>query len=107
MEAIMNGLTLVTLGAALALPQQPAADISKWKMEWPAKHVLAAQPAPADVRKMAIESPAKAVIAKSTSPEFLNPKVEPGKVHWHGDLVTACEAAKKSGKPVLLFHLMG
>jgi len=36
-----------------------------------------------------------------------NPHVEPGKVHWHDDFAAACTAAKKSGKPVMLFHLMG
>jgi hypothetical protein len=36
-----------------------------------------------------------------------NPKVEPGKVKWHADFAAACEAARKSGKPVLLFQMMG
>jgi hypothetical protein len=39
--------------------------------------------------------------------DFLNPKVEPGKVKWHGDFDTACKAAAKSGRPVLLFQMMG
>lgn len=36
-----------------------------------------------------------------------NPKVEPGKVNWHVDFAAACEASQQSGKPVLLFQLLG
>lgn len=36
-----------------------------------------------------------------------NPAVAPGKVKWHSDFDTACQAAKKSGKPVLLFQMLG
>jgi hypothetical protein len=36
-----------------------------------------------------------------------NPIVQPGLVHWHKDFSAACAAAKKSGRPVLLFQLMG
>ncbi len=36
-----------------------------------------------------------------------NPAVQPGLVNWHPDFETACSASKKSGKPVLLFHLLG
>ena len=36
-----------------------------------------------------------------------NPKVQPGLVRWHADFASACAAAKNSGKPVLLFHMMG
>jgi hypothetical protein len=36
-----------------------------------------------------------------------NPKVEPGAVKWHDSLAAACAAAKKSGKPVLLFQMLG
>jgi hypothetical protein len=36
-----------------------------------------------------------------------NPKVQPGKVRWHADFTAACRAAAKSGKPVLLFQMMG
>jgi hypothetical protein len=32
---------------------------------------------------------------------------EPGKVHWHATFDAARDAAKKSGKPVLLFQMMG
>ena len=36
-----------------------------------------------------------------------NVKVAPGKVKWHKDFQMACRAAAKSGKPVLLFQMMG
>jgi hypothetical protein len=36
-----------------------------------------------------------------------NPRVEPGLVRWHASFAKAQEAARRSGKPVLLFHLMG
>ncbi len=53
---------------------------------------------------LAATTPAPAAPAKE---EFVNPKVEPGKVKWHADFDTACKAAAKSGKPVLLFQMMG
>jgi hypothetical protein len=36
-----------------------------------------------------------------------NPQVEPGKVIWHTDFAAACKASRHSGKPVLLFQLLG
>ena len=36
-----------------------------------------------------------------------NPRVEPGRVRWHPTFADAQAAARKSGKPVFLFHLMG
>jgi hypothetical protein len=36
-----------------------------------------------------------------------NPKVRPGDVKWHPDFDAACAAATKSGRPVLLFQMMG
>jgi len=41
------------------------------------------------------------------APTFENPKVAPGKVRWHANLETARAASGKSGKPVLLFQMMG
>jgi hypothetical protein len=68
--------------------------------------------APPDVGKFKIEQPAKAVVAASapapkTDNAFVNPKVEPGKVKWHATFDEACQAAAKSGKPVMLFQMMG
>ena len=36
-----------------------------------------------------------------------NPVVAPGKVQWHATTKAAFAAAKASGKPVLVFHMMG
>jgi hypothetical protein len=36
-----------------------------------------------------------------------NPRAEPGLVKWHASFADAQTAARKSGKPVLLFHMMG
>ncbi|MFL5242496.1 MAG: hypothetical protein ACJ8FY_10345 [Gemmataceae bacterium] len=64
----------------------------------------------ADVGKtVAIEPPTKAIVAakSATVIESQNPKVMPGKVKWHSNFSDACAASKKSGKPVLLFQMMG
>jgi hypothetical protein len=77
--------------------------------------IAPAQPAakPA-LGKLEIERPTEQLLAKpsnlSTVPAvetFVNPKVEPGKIHWHDSFATACTASKTSGKPVLLFQMMG
>jgi len=72
---------------------------------------LLAQAGPAprklDVRKGSIEAPTQKLIANSTNTAITNPQVEPGKVRWHRDLAAARAAAAKSGKPVLLFQMMG
>jgi hypothetical protein len=66
-----------------------------------------------DMTKSAAETPVKNTIARAArSPQratapFVNPRVAPGKIRWHASFAEACAAAKKSGKPVLLFHLMG
>jgi hypothetical protein len=39
--------------------------------------------------------------------EWQNPMVDPGRICWHRNLDEACAAARKSGKPVLLFQMMG
>ena len=71
--------------------------------------LLTASVAPAaepvrDKKKQDIEGPAKNVV-KATAE--VNPKVQPGKDNWHASFANACEAAKKSGKPVFLFQMMG
>jgi hypothetical protein len=57
--------------------------------------------------KEAVELPTKRMLAAATAPATVNPKVQPGLVGWHPDFAAACEAAKKSKKPVLLFQMMG
>ncbi|MBV9123205.1 MAG: hypothetical protein JO112_07600 [Planctomycetes bacterium] len=86
---------------------------------WTAWSVLALGSAAAqppgmrDIRKGRIESPTKTILARQSSnarpavSETANPKVEPGKVHWHATFPEACAASARSGKPVLLFQMMG
>ena len=38
---------------------------------------------------------------------FATPKIQAGAVRWHGTFEKACQAAKKSHKPVFLFQLVG
>lgn len=38
---------------------------------------------------------------------FKNPRVAPGRVNWHATLDDAMVEARKSGKPILLFQMMG
>jgi hypothetical protein len=81
-----------------------------------ANTALAAEPA-MDMRKSIVEVPIKKVIAPLPAVETLNEavvcvkngveKVQPGKVHWHKDMAAATEAAKKSGKPILFFAMLG
>jgi hypothetical protein len=111
----------ITLTELAAFGQQkpvPGADLTKSTViEKPAEKLLAgntAGVASADITKtLQIEKPASSILAHDTSggtasaKEFVNPKVQPGNVHWHPTLPVACEAAKKSGKPVLLFQMMG
>jgi hypothetical protein len=66
-------------------------DMGKGTIEIPTKRLLAEKSAAA---------PAKAA-------EFVNPKVQPGAVRWQPSFAAACEAARQSGKPVLLFQMMG
>ncbi len=71
------------------------------------------QPRRLDLTKSSrIEKPTEAVVGKTSSAapltnNFVNPKVQPGKVLWHPTFAAACEASRKSGKPVMLFHMMG
>ena len=82
---------------AAAAPRAPRADGGKRIIELGPKNVVrASQPTP--------PAPPPAA-AKPTEAE--NPSVKPGEVKWHVNFQAACDAAKKSHKPVLLFHMMG
>ncbi len=115
-EVGVVGLTVLLLARAFAGDRPPKPPTPQ-----PAMNLVAA-PAPnvpnvidiRDFSKYVIEVPTEKVLAARTVPAatppgdtFVNPKVQPGKVRWHKDLDTACAAAKKSGKPVLLFQMMG
>jgi len=40
-------------------------------------------------------------------PSLVNRRVKPGDVGWHINFEQACKASKLSGRPVLLFEMMG
>ena len=66
-----------------------------------------------DMRKSTIEVPLKNEISRHTSANDLfsasiaNPKVQPGLIVWRKSFDEACRASSLSGKPVLLFQMMG
>ncbi len=62
--------------------------------------------AESDLPKLAIEAPVEQILSSGPHrPD--NPHVLPGLVNWHADFESACRASEHSGKPVLLFHLLG
>ncbi len=101
-------------------------DVSKMRVELPIKGVLkgfqplsfpVAVPVPAPSSNLRITAqkvskptlPVK-TLGSTTKPALKQPrneKVEPGKVRWHKAIQTAMDASKASGKPVLLFQMMG
>jgi hypothetical protein len=77
-------------------------------------HSWSQQPAPetkpVDRGKKVIEFGPKKVGAQAApAPREVteNPPAEPGKVKWHKSFADARAVAKDSGKPILLFQLMG
>lgn len=67
-----------------------------------------AQPrAKAPPTKKVIELPTKKLIAAAPAAAAANPAVKPGDVTWHPSFAAARAAAQKSGKPVLLFQMLG
>ena len=67
-----------------------------------------------DVSKKIFEAPVRKLIkgwGKHTKPDLHkivdNPKTQPGLVQWHQNWEQALRASTNSGKPVLLFQLLG
>ena len=61
-----------------------------------------------DFGKRLVERPIETALRAAEASEApASRKVAPGLVRWHGDFDTACAAARRSGKPVLLFQLLG
>lgn len=92
-------------------PATERKDVGKFFIEMPLKQLVAAEipPEPADQTKRRLQHPVEALVAETTKTVEIddNPSVEPGKVDWHEDFAAARAAAEESGKPVLLFHLLG
>ena len=103
LKKALFGLTVVAAAGLQAHGDEPRANKAVTK---------AGEAGPLlDVSKGKVERPAKALVAASTPNRpkegETNPKVEPGKVKWHSSFQTACEASKKTGRPVLLFQMLG
>ncbi len=82
-----------------------AADMSKLGIERPLKRIMS------DVPTVAVPTIESTAVLKEiedkTSGDASSNKVQPGLVTWHKDFAQAKEASAKSGKPVLMFHMMG
>src|SRR5262245_20667952 len=74
---------------------QPRLDVGKGKIEIPTKNIIAGFTAPAGVP------------GNLPRAALDNPSVQPGRVKWHTSFEAARQAAQKSGKPVLLFQMLG
>ena len=97
------GLAIALSALSVAVDAQesgrhPMADMRKAAIEGPVKRLLSQD-------RQSLSNPATKPQAQSTA--FSNPKVKPGLVKWHADFASACAASRSSGKPVLLFHMMG
>jgi hypothetical protein len=98
--AALTGAWLMTGNAFSAQQPAPALgpqDLSKGKIERGPHQVLAQAQAAQFAKALATQ-------AKAAQD---NPKVEPGKVKWHANLANACKASAASGKPVMIFYMMG
>lgn len=102
-------LALITAGVAAeteTFGDKPRVDVRKSVIENPLKKLVA-------TTRTKTTQPVKAarVTPKETPPtspaKFENPKVSAGKVRWHADFEKARAAAMISGKPVLLFQMIG
>ena len=72
-----------------------------------AANAAPARPPRMDASKMARETPVEGLLEGAAPARDTGPEVAPGAVHWHADLARAQEAARASGRPVLLFQLLG
>ena len=94
-------------------PKAPPFDVSKIRVEEPAKDVVK-RTAIVDQPKRIVELPTKRIVKAAdlgtANPQAVtpdNPRVSPGKVRWRKDYAEALAVSKKSGRPVLLFQLLG
>ncbi len=113
--SLAAGTILVGLGGrALAVeppPNVPQPPNGIQNVAQPPGANVPAQPRRVDIRKGILELKTETVVQQRSAPApaaaVANPRVEPGKVRWHADFAAACAASQKSGKPVLLFQMMG
>jgi hypothetical protein len=114
--ACLSGFLGLACTAGLVMKQAVAQENTARaaRIEPPSREVGQHLSVPTDFAKtVTIEPPALGVVqhqsatAAAPGKAFVNARVSPGKVHWHATFADACQAASKSDKPVLLFHMMG
>jgi hypothetical protein len=116
LASVISACPLVGAQSLRGGNDMPRRDISKGVIERPLEKSLmpAFQSIPAAQLPPTLrpQNHSKLPRAHGNLPEtaadgFINPKVEPGQVIWRADFEQACASSKLSGKPVLLFQMMG
>lgn len=93
---LVMSLAGLAYGAVASWEIQRAINGPFWTLEdFAFSKINLAQPSAREVDKLS-------ALAKK-----VHEKVCPGKMSWHESFEAACQASKKSGKPVFLFHLLG
>jgi hypothetical protein len=94
-------------------------DLEKLDIEEPVREVVSkksalppAAPVADGPKSLVIELPTEALVklksaTSGPAANVVNPKVTPGKVTWHATFADARAASAKSGKPILLFQMLG
>lgn len=109
-EGRTEGALRLVSGEVPAPAQRLAGRIDRRKeaIEVGTETLLAAPDAASAASAPAVASPpASAPNGGRVASSDANPKVAPGLVRWHADLAAAQAAARVSGKPVLVFQLLG
>ena len=90
-------INLIDLGKKrVEEPTEAVVDVSKRKIEITAEGFL--------------ESPAERTLDSAGNVQPVDddhPSCQPGLVNWHDSFESACIASRQSGKPVMLFQLLG
>jgi hypothetical protein len=100
---VMSLISTANVATAQEKSYSPMRDFGKSMIERPLERTLG----PTGAIPYKAPAKAKAGIEAIGKSDFVNPKVEPGQVTWHQNFKEACTSAKTSGKPVLLFQMMG
>lgn len=93
-------MVVATAGSLVAQEKERVRDLRKGVIENPIKKLIAATRD--EAAAVQDEKPADPLAADAANPDAI-----PGLVRWHTDFDMACRAAQTSGKPVLLFQLLG
>jgi hypothetical protein len=110
LEAVLNPdlVEFVQQGEQPQQVEKPApADESKRKIEIATEKIVGEIEDTLDAPELVSKSNNSLLDSKIEPVEEKNPKVAPGLVKWHDDFEAAKKASSQSGKPVLLFQMMG